>query len=397
MANPKKDLLFVMSNLRCGGAEKALISLLQTIDYELYNVDLQLFSVKGLFLKQLASKVKLLPSIEEYHYFDMSLSKALLKAFKKRRLDIIYNRIIAGYIFKTEKNLSRCEQRVWKCISRCVPKSSKKYDAVFGFLEKSPVYYAIEKVNAIKKIGFVHNDYDKLEMDKSIDLPYFDKLDFIATDSKECGEVLVKNFPSCDKKIKIIFNIVSPTLIKKFAVEQITDSFPKGIKIVSIGRLENQKGYDFAVDALKIVKEAGYQFHWIILGEGVEKSKLVQQITKNNLEENVTFVGIKENLYPYVKMADIFIQTSRFEGKSVAIDEAKIVGRPILVTNFSTVGDQIIHKETGYITEMNPEAIAAGIIELLQDENLRAILSENLSQLYLGTESEINKIYDLVQ
>lgn len=396
MAQLKKNLLFVMGNLRCGGAEKSLISLLQTIDYNLYNVDLQLFSVEGLFLKQVNSKVVILPEIEEYHYFDMSLSKALFQAFKKGRWYIIFNRIIAGYIFKTEKNLSRCEQRVWKYISKCVKKSSKKYDAVFGFLEKSPVYYAVEKVDAVKKIGFIHNDYEKLEMDKNIDLNYFEKLDYIVTDSKECKEVLVHNFPSCNEKIKVIFNIVSPVLIRKLAIEPIRDNFPNGLKIVSIGRLENQKGYDFAIDALKIVKEKGVNFHWIILGEGVEKQKLVQQIAKNNLVENISFVGIKENHYPYVKMADVFMQTSRFEGKSIAIDEAKIVGKPILVTNFSTVNDQITHRETGYITEMNPDSIAEGVIELLQKENLRNQLSENLSKLTLGTESEIEKIYELL-
>ena len=396
MAQLKKNLLFVMGNLRCGGAEKSLISLLQTIDYDLYNIDLQLFSVEGLFLKQVNSKVTILPPIEEYHYFDMSLSKALFQALKKGRWDIIYNRIIAGYIFKTEKNLSRCEQRVWKYISKCVKKSSKKYDAVFGFLEKSPVYYAVEKVDAVSKIGFIHNDYEKLEMDKNSDLPYFEKLNYIVTDSKECKEVLVQNFPSCKEKFKIIFNIVSPILIRKLAIEPIQEHFPSGLKIVSIGRLENQKGYDFAVDALKIVKNAGYDFHWIILGEGIEKQRLVQQIAKNNLVENVSFVGIKENHYPYVKMADIFMQTSRFEGKSIAIDEAKIVGKPILVTNFSTVNDQIMHKETGYITEMNPQSIAEGVKELLQNENLRKQLSENLAKLTLGTESEIEKIYELL-
>ncbi len=396
MAQLKKNLLFVMGNLRCGGAEKSLISLLQTIDYNLYNVDLQLFSVEGLFLKQINSKVVILPEIEEYHYFDMSLSTALFQAFKKGRWDMIFNRIIAGYIFKTEKNLSRCEQRVWKYISKCVKKSSKKYDAVFGFLEKSPVYYAVEKVDAVKKIGFIHNDYEKLEMDKSIDINYFEKLDYIVTDSKECKEVLVHNFPSCNEKIKVIFNIVSPVLIRKLAIEPIRDNFPNGLKIVSIGRLENQKGYDFAIDALKIVKEKGVNFHWIILGEGVEKQKLVQQIAKNNLVENISFVGIKENHYPYVKLADVFMQTSRFEGKSIAIDEAKILGKPILVTNFSTVNDQITHRETGYITEMNPQSIAEGVIELLQNENLRNQLSENLSKLSLGTESEIEKIYEIL-
>ncbi len=396
MAQLKKNLLFVMGNLRCGGAEKSLISLLQTIDYNLYNVDLQLFSVEGLFLKQVNSKVTILPEIQEYHYFDMSLSKALFQALNKGRWDIIFNRIIVAYIFKTEKNLSRCEQRVWKCISKCVKKTPKKYDAVFGFLEKSPVYYAVEKVDAIKKIGFIHNDYEKLEMDKNIDFPYFEKLDFIITDSNECKEILVHNFPSFKEKIKIIFNIVSPALIHKLAEETVQEQFPQGLKIVSIGRLENQKGYDFAVDALKIVKEKGIRFHWIILGEGVEKQKLMQQIAKNNLVENVSFVGIKENHYPYIKYANIFMQTSRFEGKSIAIDEAKIVGKPILVTNFSTVNDQITHKETGYITEMNLQSISEGVIELLQNESLRTLLSNNLSKMTLGTESEIEKIYELL-
>ena len=396
MAQLKKNLLFVMSNLRCGGAEKSLISLLETIDYTKFNVDLQLFSLEGLFLKQVPKSVVILPEIEEYHYFDRSFTSALKQAFTKGRWDVIYTRFIAGYIFKTETNRSRCEQRVWKWVSKCVKKSPKKYDAVFGFLEKSPVYYAVEKIDAVKKIGFIHNDYEKLEMDKKIDLPYFEKLDYIVTDSKECKEVLMQNFPSCKEKIKIIFNIVSPKLIHKLAVEPIQEEFPNGLKIVSIGRLENQKGYDYAIDALKIVKEKGVKFHWIILGEGVEKAKLMQQIIKNNLVENISFVGIKENHYPYVKYADIFMQTSRFEGKSIAIDEAKIVGKPILVTNFSTVNDQIKHKENGYITEMNPESIAEGIIELLQDESLRILLSKNLTQLHLGTESEIDKIYELI-
>ena len=396
MAELKKNLLFVMGNLRCGGAEKSLISLLETINYTKFNVDLQLFSLEGLFLKQVPKSVTVLPKIQEYHYFDMPFGLALKQAFTEGRWDIIYNRIRAAYIFKTEKNLSKCEQRVWKCISKCVKKAPKKYDAVFGFLEKSPVYYAIEKIDAVKKIGFIHNDYEKLKMDRNIDLPYFEKLDFIVTDSNECKEVLAHNFPNCKEKIKIIFNIVSPKLIHKLAKETVQEQFPQGLKIVSIGRLEHQKGYDFAVDALKIVKEKKIHFHWIILGEGVEKPKLLQQIVENNLVDNITFVGIKENHYPYVKYADIFMQTSRFEGKSIAIDEAKIVGKPILVTDFSTVNDQITHKETGYITKMNPVSIADGVVELLQNKSLRNQLSENLKELSLGTESEIEKIYELL-
>lgn len=396
MPQNKKDILFVISNLRCGGAEKSLISLLQTIDYQKYNVDLQLFSHEGLFLKQVHQNTIILPPLEGYQYFDMSMFKAIGKCFIKARFDIIYNRIVAGYIIQTEKNKSRREQRVWKYISRCIKPSDKKYDAVFGFLEKSPIYYCVEKVNALHKIGFIHNDYEKLAMDKTIDNPYFAALDYIVTDSEECKKVLVRNFPSCVSKIKIIFNIVSPDLIHKLANEPI-EKFPEVTNIISIGRLDVQKGYDLAIDAFKIVKDLGIPFHWTILGEGVEKPKLLKQIAANNLKSNITFLGIKENHYPYVKQADIYLQTSRFEGKSIAIDEAKILHKPILVTNFSTVSDQINNGKTGIVTEMNPESIADGIIELISNMELRKKLAANLKLENLSTESEIEKLYALFE
>ncbi|RTY92325.1 glycosyltransferase [Flavobacterium sp. GT3R68] len=391
----KKNIIFVMSNLNCGGAEKSLISLLQTIDYDLYNVDLQLFKNEGLFLKQVSHNVTILPPLDEYKYFDMSISKALKECFFKGRFDIIYNRIVAGYIFKTEKNKSRSEQRVWQYISRCIKKSDKKYDVALGFLEKSPVYYCVEKLNATKKIGFIHNDYEKLEMDKTIDNAYFEKLDFIVTDSDECKTVLINNFPKYKEKIKILFNIVSPSLINKLADETI-DSLPLGINIVSIGRLDIQKGYDLAIDAFKIVKESGENFNWIILGEGAEKPKLLKQIADNNLEDHISFLGIKENHYPYVKQATIFLQTSRFEGKSIAIDEAKILNKPILVTNFSTVNDQIKNNASGIVVEMDPQSIANGIINLINNEKVRDELSSNLSKENFGTEQEIAKLYHLI-
>ncbi len=394
--NPnKKSILFVINNMRVGGAEKSLISLLQTIDYSLYDVSLQLFTNDGLFLKQVHTSTTILPAIDNYKYYDMSIVQAIKQLVLKGRLDIAFNRLVAGYIFKTEKNSSRCEQRVWKYISKGIAKSTIKYDAVFAFLEKMPIYYAIEKINATKKIGFIHNDYEKLAMDKNIDTFYFEKLDAIITDSQECKAVLIKNFPQFSSKFKIIYNIVSPSLINKLAQEKI-ESLPTGLKIVSIGRLDVQKGYDLAIDALKIVKHAGYKFTWIILGEGAEKQRMVNQIIANDLVNEIVFLGIKENHYPYVLQAAIFMQTSRFEGKSIAIDEAKILQKPILVTNFSTVNDQISNEITGIIAEMNPQAIAEKLILLIENTSLRTTLSTNLSKEKLGTESEIEKIYELV-
>lgn len=385
-----------MSDLRCGGAEKSLISLLQTIDYTKYNVDLQLFKAEGLFLNQVHEKVNILPPIDAYKYFDMAFSKAIKTLLSDGKFKIMINRIIFSAVFKILKKPSVREQNCWKYVSNTIPKNHKEYDAAIGFLEKSPIYYCIEKLTALKKIGFIHNDYNKLEMDKTIDKPYFEKLDAIITDSVECKNVLVNNFPESQDKIKIIANIVSPSLIHKLSL-QLENLYQDTFNIVSIGRFDPQKGYDLAIDALKIVKEKGIKFHWTILGEGQLKQAMQKQIETNNLQHHVSFLGIKENHYPYVKQADLFMQTSRFEGKSIAIDEAKILNKPILVTNFSTVNDQIEDNKTGVITDMDPEAIAKGIIELITNKDLRESLSKNLSNETLGTESEIQKIYNLVK
>lgn len=390
--NNKKDILFITHELQCGGAEKALISLLQVIDYNKYNVYVQLFWNRGLFLNQLHEKVILLPAPVEFQYFDMPIKKALIESLKLGRIDIFYNRIVSSIKMKFEDNVYRKEQLSWKYISKCISKLDKKFDYAVGCIEKGPNYFCVEKVDAAKKLGWIHNDYDKMQMSKEIDIPFFEKIDSIFTDSEECKLVLEKNFEMFQGKFQVLKNIVSPKLIRKLAQEKIEESY-NGFKIISVGRFSPQKGYDMAIDAAKIVKDEGYNFNWIILGDGELKEELKKQIAENDLEANIQLLGIKENHYPYVKQADLFMQTSRFEGKSISIDEAKILNKPILVTNFSTVRDQIIDCQTGIIAEMNAESIADKIIELINNKELRENLSHNLSLEDNGTESEIEKFY----
>ncbi|WP_338789115.1 glycosyltransferase [Metabacillus sp. FJAT-53654] len=392
----KKNILFVMNNLTSGGAEKALISLLETIDYTIYDVDLFLFKHEGLFFSKIPDQVNLLEEPFEYKYFDMSIVEALFDYLKRGRIDLVFSRLCAGFIFKSEKNRARCEQRVWKYLSKSLKSINKKYDAAIGYLEKNPVYFCIDKVNANKKIGFIHNDYDKLGMDPNIDIIYFDKLNSIVTVSEECANVLKQRFPMYKQKVEVMFNIVSPNVIDNMSLETI-DFSNKGIKLVSVGRLNHQKGFEMAIEACKKLIESGYDVKWYVIGEGEDKSKLEQLIKEYDLQEIFILLGIKENPYPYIREADIYVQPSRFEGKSIAIDEAKILHKPIVVTNFSTAKDQIRNEENGLIVDMNSQSIFEGIIKLNNDKELRSNLIENLTKESLGTESEIQKLYELMK
>ncbi|HDR8169505.1 TPA: glycosyltransferase [Bacillus thuringiensis] len=390
----KKNLLFVINNLNCGGAEKALISLLETIDYSMYNVDLFLFKHEGLFFRKIPQQVNLLEEPYEYRYFDMPIKTAIIDCIKKGRIDIALARLYAGYIFKSEQNRVRCEQMIWKYISKSLRGIDKSYDVAIGYLEKNPVYFCVDKVKAKKKIGFIHNDYDGLGMDPKIDSRYFAKLDNIVTVSRECANVLKERFPMYKTKIKIMYNIVSSNMINKMSLEKI-DMKDKGIKIVSVGRLNYQKGFEMAIAACKELEGDGYKITWYVVGEGEERVNLEKMIEENDLKGKFILLGIKENPYPYIREANIYVQPSRFEGKSIAIDEAKILHKPIVITNFSTAKDQIKNKENGIIVEMDPHAISEGIKKLIDNEELRNKLISNLSKENLGTESEIEKLYTL--
>nr|WP_208414421.1 glycosyltransferase [Paenibacillus castaneae] len=386
-----------MNNLQCGGAEKSLLSLLQTMDYSRYNVDLYLFKHEGIFFNKLPKAVNVLEMPYLYRYFDMSINRAVIDCIKKGRFKLAFSRLRAGYIFFTEKNPARREQRAWKYVSKSMPVLQKEYDAAIGFLEKNPVYFGIEKVKADKKLGFIHNDYDKLQMDSVIDSHYFEQLDHLITVSDICGEVLEQRFPQFKHKVKIIENIVSPSLIHTMSLEA-SDLFnvKNTFRILSIGRLNDQKGFDMAIDACKRLVESGYAVNWFIIGEGENRSCLEQQIEQNQLQTHFHLLGLKENPYPYLREADIYVQPSRFEGKSIAIDEAKILNKPIILTNFSTAKDQIIHNHNGLIVDMTAEAIFEGIERLIVDVSLRSALSKQLSSEILGTETEIEKLYALL-
>ena len=117
---------------------------------------------------------------------------------------------------------------------------------------------------------------------------------------------------------------------------------------------------------------------------------------KKNLQESFRLLGLKSNPYKYLKACDIYAQPSRYEGKSVAIDEAKILCKPILVTNFSTVYDQIEDKKTGVITEMKSENISECIQMIIDNKDLVAKLKIKLKSLDLGNEEEIKKLYILI-
>lgn len=391
----KKKILFVIPSLEAGGGEKSLVNLLHTIDFDKFQVDLVLLNKSGIFLKLVPNEVTIISLNNDYLTFTKSIFSSVIDFIKQGKITLAIFRILFTINNSLIKNLGKAEQKGWKYLSKSIAVLPTQYDAAIGFLEKSSIYFIVDCVKANKKIGFIHNDYNKLDLDASFDAKYFENLSTIATVSEECASVLKDVFPNQSHKVEVIYNIVSTSIITKLAEEKIEINQSEPI-LLSIGRLHPQKGFDFAIDAAQILKQKNVAFKWLVIGEGAERVSIEKSIEEKGLKDNFILLGLKENPYPYLKLATLYVQPSRYEGKSIAIDEAKILQKPILVTNFSTAKDQIIHNQNGLIVSMDAISIANGIQLLLDDENLKNQLISNLKNENLGTESEINKLYNTI-
>ncbi len=391
----KKKVLFVIPSLEAGGAEKSLVNVLNCIDYDLYDIDLLLFSTKGIFLKQLPKSVNLLSISNDYTLFTSDLKYAFFTFIKKGNFRLAFSRILYTLILKLLKNKGKAEQYSWNYLKKSIKQFTRSYDVAIGFLEKSSIYFVVDCINAKKKIGFIHNDYLKLGLDAKFDLNYFEKLHTIASVSELCVKVLQAEFPSISHKIFLQYNIISEQLIHQLASEKVPldTSFPS---IISVGRLHPQKGFDLAIKAASLLKQQGVVFKWYIIGEGALRTQIETQIIENKLQQHFVLLGIMENPYPYMKQATIFVQPSRYEGKSIALDEAKLLQKPIIVTNFSTAKDQIEHLKNGLICEMNSESLANVIAELIQNESLQKKLAQQLYNDNLNNGLSMNSFYKLI-
>ena len=393
----KKDVLFIIPSLSTGGGEKSLVNLLQQMDYSKYNVDLFILNKKGLFLDLVPKEVRILSNSKSLEVFKLPLHKSVIKFLVNGNIDLAFNRSMFFIKNKLHISISKREQYSWKYMQKSIGNLDKRYDVAIGYLEKTSNYICVDCVKANKKIGWIHTDYNKLNIDKKFDEKYMKELNYIVTVSEECKQVLKKEFINFSEKIKVIKNIVSPNTIKKMSLEKmyISKEYDEKI-IVSIGRLSYEKGFDIAVKACKILKDRAIKIKWILVGDGSEKDNLIKLINKNKLEDEFILIGADHNPYKYLSIADIYVQPSRFEGKSIAMDEAKILNKPIVATNFSTVNDQINNMVDGIVTDINEISLADGIERLINDFELNLLIKNNLKNINLGTETEVYELYKLI-
>ncbi|MFB3170657.1 glycosyltransferase [Neobacillus sp. 179-C4.2 HS] len=396
----KRKILISSFDLAIGGVERSLIGLLKQIDYQKYDVDIMLFKHEGDFLPYLPSGPKLLPEIPAYTTF----RKSIYQITKEGNYPIAISRTIAKYIGLLHGKIKKVDepgylaiQYGWEVSSRFLPKLNKEYDVAIGFLW--PHHFIGEKVKARKKIGWIHTDYSNIFINEKLDSRMWNKLDKIVAVSDECLNTFVNVFPLLKEKTTVIENILSPQFIKEQSnignSTEITKREGKTV-LLTVGRLSHAKGLDKAIRACRKLVNAGYDIEWYVVGYGPLEADLRELIKQLNLSDRFFLLGKKTNPYPYIKNCDIYVQPSRYEGKSVTIREAQILGKPVVITNFPTANSQATNGVDALITSQDISGLVDGIQSLINEDTLRNRLISNVLSKDYGNENEIEKLYNLI-
>lgn len=399
----KPQILILMHYMELGGAESALLGLLQSVDPARADVDVFLYDHRGELMKYIPTdKVNLLPEVTAYKMIE----RPFMECVKSGHIGVALGRWLAKKTVDKSpvpagKDNIRIYTRVADWVEHFVPKIQPdvEYDLAISFL--MPHNYVVKKVRAKKKLGWIHTDYSTVHVDVKKELPVWSKLDYIASISEEVGEKFVETFPTLKDKIIPIENILSSSFIRQRAEEELVflGDNPSTIKLLTIGRFSLPKKMEEIPAICRRIVDAGIDVQWFIIGFG--STEIEQEVLDNakqeGMSDRVRLLGKKENPYPYIKACDIYVQPSRYEGKSITVREAQILCKPVIVTNYPTASSQIQSGLDGVIVPLEVDACAHEMVEFIRDKEKQKRIVAYLKEHDYGNENEIEKIYKLCE
>lgn len=383
----KKRVLFIIDSLTCGGAEKSLVSLLPLLNQEKYELSLWTRSPGGAFASLVPKHVHIINQ-PEYTIFE--------------HLKFKLGGILYSIMFRWNKFIGKNEhasETLWKCQGWAIKIPKGNWDTVVAYQQGMPTYLVANKFNGCKKIAWVNADIFKAGYNTKFNNQFYQKLDFICPVSDKLHKMMDIRMPAFSEKYITVWDIINPDLTRKLAKESCINLRKDKDENVFIttGRLVPPKGYDIAIEAATILKEKGLKFKWYFIGEGPERQTIEHNIKTNALTNQIVLLGLQTNPYKYMEQADVYVQTSKFEGFGMTIAEAKILGKPIVSTNFDVVYNQITHEKNGLISEMSGKSVADNIYRMITDNELRNSIIEEVNREVNTTHlTEAKKVEGLI-
>lgn len=381
-----KRILFIIDSLTCGGAEKSIVSLLPLLDRSKYEVYLWIRYRGGVFESLLTENTILVDA--PYYSFPR---KALLKL----------GSLAYSFVYRIYKCLGKNvhpSELLWKCQGWAMRMPQGQWDVVIAYQQGIPTYLVATKVKGCKRMAWINANLFNAGYEPKFNAEMYKNVDRICPVSEELHAILCDRYPQFKSKYTTIYDILNPQIIKQQSEEEIDETdYNDKLAILTVGRLVPPKNHLLAVETAKVLRDKGLDFCWYFIGEGGELPKILELIQKYRLESYVKPLGLRTNPYAYMRRCDIYVQTSSFEGFGLTIAEAKILGKPVVSTNFDVVRDQLSHEKNGLIAAMNPNDLADAIMRMHQDEKLRqSIISAVVKEENRTYITEVRKIERLL-
>lgn len=396
-----KKVLIISHFMEIGGAERALLGLLNGFDYNEYEVSLFLFRHEGDLLPLIPQEVNLLPTITQY----TTLARPISGVIKERHFLLAFSRLIGKFAAKIYNTIYHYDQSSQveieyshKFTKWLMPKITPEitYDLAISFL--TPHYFVAEKVRAKKKIAWIHTDYSFIQVDVKSETRMWKRYDHIIAISEACADSFITCFPPLKNKVIIIENLLAVKFLQEQASIDVSEKLKKADKIIllSIGRFCTAKNFDNIPDICRRVLEKGVDVVWYIIGFGADEELIRQRIKQNNMQENVIILGKKENPYPYITQCDWYVQPSRFEGKAVTVREAQALHKPVIIADYPTAKSQLVDGYDGVIVPQDNAKCAEAISIILKDIGLKGQLIRNTYNEDYSNKGEMRKLYALI-
>ena len=397
-----KNIFIVHSNMKIGGAETSLLGLLKSIDYDNYNVDLLLLDPSGELMDMIPRQVRVLREYNEYKNLLLPIKDVIKNKNVKISIGRLRGKLKAnGENKKLNNTGDLCyltKEYSHKYAIKSLPNIKGNYDLGISFID--PHYILQYKVSAKVKLGWLHTDFNRINVNRDEDLRMWNGCDYIVSVSDSCKNAFDNKYPELIDKSIVIENILPLEYVKNQSnVIDVSSEILKEedvINLCSIGRFSEQKNFDNVPNIAKWIINQGYKIRWFIIGYGSEEELIRKRIEEESVTDNVIILGKKDNPYPYLKACDIYVQPSRYEGKAVTVREAQMLNKPVVITKFATSDSQLKDGVDGVIVPMDNDGCAKGIIEVIYDINLRNKLINGTKENDYSNKDEIKKIYRLI-
>lgn len=387
-----KKILIMTMDLRMGGIEKSLISMLKEIDKSSYDITLLVVNKNGDLQNEIPNNIKVIEIYGEKNGIICKFKKYMHEKKYIKAVRFLYNGIgykLANKYYNKDGyyiNMSECSQ--------------EKYDIAIAYHGQMslPLRYIIKKVNSKKKVMWIHSDPSVYKHYMKKYEKYYKNIDTIFCVSNYCKNEFLKLYPYLENKTHVFYNIIKSSEILKLSNEE-TESIMniEDTNILTVGRIDKEKGQQIIPYIMLRLLKYDANIKWYIIGDGGERDNLEKKIKQLNLERNIVILGQKQNPYPYMKKCDIYVQPSIHESYGMTIAEAKILNKPVISTNTIGANEQISNNINGIILNYDINEISNKIIELIEKTEIINYIKNNLEKEYLDTTNQISKLYNLIK